>query len=131
MIRHIEIVVSTDRLVVDLFVHQSGGMFAFKDFFGGKGGQWWTIVDFCIIVLNNVIVLGAFLGMERQKLRIYEVFLILLMCLKSLYYLKLVGPIAPLIDIIQRILVDIKDFIVIFLIGWIAFSYSFFIIGQN
>jgi hypothetical protein len=51
--------------------------------------------------------------------------------LNSLYYLRLFGEIAPLIDIIILIVWDIRYFLMIFLIVSLSFVLSFYLVGQN
>lgn len=64
-------------------------------------------------------------------LRILESIGILLLSIKSLYYLKLIDDIAPIVDIILRILSDIKYFMVIFVVIVFAFAISFYLLGKN
>ena len=64
-------------------------------------------------------------------MRIVEAFLIVVILLKSLYFLRLVKEIAPLVDIIMTILNDIKYFMAIFIIAEIAFVLAFMSIGKN
>jgi hypothetical protein len=45
--------------------------------------------------------------------------------------LKLVDQIAPIIDIIIRIVFDIKWFMFVFVLSIAAFSTSFFLLGRN
>ena len=45
--------------------------------------------------------------------------------------MRLVGQIAPLVDIIFVILHDITYFLLIFIIGLVAFSHAFYVIGKN
>jgi hypothetical protein len=91
----------------------------------------WSYIDLAIIILNIVIVSSLVFHIEIWVLRIIEAFLTLLIYLKSLYFLRLVGNIAPIIDIIFVILNDIGHFMLIFTIGLIAFSHAFYIIGLN
>ena len=64
-------------------------------------------------------------------LRVIEAILIVFLLFKSLYFLRFVGEIAPLVDIIFVIMSDIKYFMVIFLIAEVAFITAFFCIGRN
>lgn len=54
-----------------------------------------------------------------------------MMWLKSLYYMRLVNEISPLVESIFVIMNDMKYFLLIFIIGIIAFSEAFFVIGKN
>ena len=45
--------------------------------------------------------------------------------------MKLVDEIAPLIDIIIRIFIDIKWFMFIFFCFVVCFGFAFFLLGQN
>jgi len=92
----------------------------------------WSWVDLIVISLNLFIVMNHFaLGVEAVKMRPVEATLSIAMWFKSLYYLSLVGEIAPLVDIIFVIFKDIRYFMVIFLIALIAFINAFYIIGRN
>ena len=61
--------------------------------------------------------------------RILEALLLVVITLKSLYFLRLIGEIAPLIDIIFVIVNDIKYFMLIYMIGLLCFIMAFYIIG--
>ena len=76
---------------------------------------------------------GRFLGEGEDKSsgRIIEAVLLVFITLKSLYFLRLFGEIAPLIDIIFVIISDIQWFVLIYLIGLLCFIMAFYIIGQN
>ena len=51
--------------------------------------------------------------------------------MKSLYFLRLSGHIAPLVDIIFVIMGDIAYFMVIFVIAESGFVAAYFCIGRN
>lgn len=53
------------------------------------------------------------------------------MWFKSLYYMRLVPEIAPLVESIFVIMNDMLYFLLIFIIGIIAFTEAFWIIGKN
>ena len=92
----------------------------------------WSVVDFIIIVLNYFIVLNHFaFNIDIITIRVIEAILSVMLWFKSLYYLSLVGEIAPLVDIIFVIFSEIKYFMVIFIIGLFAFINAFYIIGRN
>ena len=91
----------------------------------------WSYIDLAIILLNIIIVSGLVFPIKISTMRIVEAFLTLLIYLKSLYFLRLVGNIAPMIDIIFVILDDIVHFMLIFTIGLVAFSHAFYIFGLN
>jgi hypothetical protein len=70
--------------------------------------------------------------MESVKIqRVLSSFAILCFLAKTFYYLKLVDQIAPIIDIIIRIVFDIKWFMFVFVLSIAAFSTSFFLLGRN
>jgi hypothetical protein len=95
----------------------------------------WSIVDFCIIVLNSLMIITSFSGdnafINLENIRVIEAFLMILMWLKMLYYLTLIGEISPLIDIIGTILNDIGYFMIIYIIALMGFIQAFYIIGRN
>ena len=114
----------------------------------------WSIVDFFIIVANaltfiNIIGGKSLIEIENEKkeyeigevdagellplkyIRIIECILIVLMWFKSLYYMRLVPDIAPLVESIFVIMNDMLYFLLIFIIGIVAFTEAFWIIGKN
>lgn len=66
-----------------------------------------------------------------QKERHLEVFAVITIYGKSTYFLSMVDSIAPLIDMIVQILVDIKYFLLVVGIYVTAFGSCFYILGQN
>ena len=54
---------------------------------------------------------------------------ILLIYTKAGYYLSLIDQVAPLIDIIKRIFLDMRWFIIVFMIFGYAFAGAFFVIA--
>lgn len=91
----------------------------------------WSQVDAIIIITNGVTVVNLMINIETKKLRIVECVLIMMMWLKSLYYMRLVNEISPLIESVFVIMNDMKYFLLIFIIGEIAFSEAFYVIGKN
>ena len=94
-------------------------------------GRLWSQVDFFIIVTNWATVINLVWEMDLKKIRIIECILLLMMWFKSLYFLRLVNEIAPLVESIFVIMDDIKYFMLIFIIGVVAFAQAFFVIGKN
>jgi hypothetical protein len=91
----------------------------------------WSIVDFLIIVTNFMTLINLFYPLGTERIRLIEAVLILMQWFKSLYYMRLVTEIAPLVESIFVIMNDMVYFLLIFLIGIVAFSEAFFIIGKN
>ena len=91
----------------------------------------WSIVDFVIVITNFMTLLNKFSSLGTARIRIIEAILILSMWFKSMYYMRLVTEIAPLVESIFVIMNDMLYFLLIFLIGIVAFSEAFFIIGKN
>ena len=63
--------------------------------------------------------------------RLVECLLFIFMCFKSLYFLRLVPEIAPLVDIIFVIIWQIRYFILIFIVFMIGFCEAFWILGRH
>lgn len=83
-----------------------------------------------IFVLNTLILIQSFADEENVvQQRITEAFILVVITVKSLYFLRLFGEIAPLIDIVFVIISDIQSFVLIFLIAMLCFVMAFFIIG--
>jgi len=78
--------------------------------------RFWSIIDIAIIILNTFICTNIFdhdahsvtevddKFMSTESMRVLEMFCVIFMSLKGLYYLQLVPEIAPLIDIMFAIL---------------------------
>jgi hypothetical protein len=91
----------------------------------------WSIVDFSIIITNFITLLNLVFPFGIQNIRVIESVLILCMWFKSLYYMRLVTEIAPLVESIFVIMSEMLYFLLIFFIGIISFSEAFFILGKN
>jgi len=55
----------------------------------------------------------------------------ILVFVKFSYFLSLFDAIAPLIDTIWRVFVDIVYFVVVLLISFVVFGTCFYLVGQN
>ena len=66
-----------------------------------------------------------------KRERILEVVGILCLYVKACYYLSLFDSIAPLIDIMFKIMWDIKWFLFILVLSIFAFSHCFCLLGLN
>mmetsp|Transcript_9402 Transcript_9402/g.14353 ORF Transcript_9402/g.14353 Transcript_9402/m.14353 type:complete len:170 (+) Transcript_9402:5648-6157(+) len=93
--------------------------------------RMWSIMDIVIILCNLIIFFQLWFTINVETLRVFETVLTVFIWFKSLYFFRLVGEIAPLVDIIFVILNDIKYFMVIFVVVLIAFIQAFYIVGQN
>ena len=95
----------------------------------------WSYVDFGIIILEVLILKSLWFDVTSREalieLRIEEAFLILLMGIKSLYFLKLKGEFEPIIDILFKTIKYAKSMVIIFIIGVLAFSHTFYLMGNN
>ena len=91
----------------------------------------WSINDFIIIITNFITLFNLIFDFGIVTIRVVESILILAMWFKSLYYMRLVNEIAPLVESIFVIMQDMLYFLLIFAIGIISFSEAFFIIGKN
>ena len=79
--------------------------------------RFWAWLDTLLFVLSLEILYNHFFDSFDIKVqRIVETVMIVSKTLNSLYYLRLFGEIAPLIDIVILIVWDIKYFLLIFLI---------------
>ena len=93
--------------------------------------RFWAYLDFSILTANIIIACSLFTEMNVLNLRIFEAILIVVMMLKSLYFLRLIGEIAPLIDIIFSIIHEIRYFMAIYIIALVSFICAFYSIGRN
>ena len=93
--------------------------------------RFWAYLDFCQLAVNLIISSSLFFEINVIKLRIFEAILSVIMMLKILYFLRLIGEIAPLIDIIFTIIYEIRYFMAIYVIGIVSFIFAFYSIGRN
>ena len=102
-------------------------------YFTGKSFFYrvYTWFDIFFYTLNTIASqLSLTDGLESQNLiRKLQAAGILLFLAKNFYFMKLVDEIAPLIDIIIRIFIDIKWFMFIFFCFIVCFGFAFFLLG--
>ena len=91
----------------------------------------WRLVDIIIIITNSITVANLFYKIGTRHVRLVECVLIFNLWFKCLYYMRLVNAISPLIESIFVIIQNMIYFLFIFVIGIIAFSEAFFVIGRN
>lgn len=96
----------------------------------GRVYTWSDIAFYTFNTITNALVIKN----ENELVRIQRIlcsFSMICFLVKTFYYLKLVDQIAPIIDIIIRIIFDIKWFLLVFVLSIAAFSISFFLLGNN
>lgn len=102
--------------------------------------RFYSWVDLTYVLMNFLIYQSIFDRYDRNMFkdqwvkhiqfeRHLEVFAVITIYGKSTYFLSMVDSIAPLIDMILQILVDIKYFLFVVLIYIIAFGTCFYILG--
>lgn len=91
----------------------------------------WTMIDMTIIISNLLICSSLAFRYERVTERYFEALCIVPLMSKSLYFFRLFGEIAPLIDIIFVILNDLAHFMIIYCVALTAFIIAFYVVGQN
>lgn len=102
--------------------------------------RFYSWVDLTYVIMNFYIYKSIFDRYDRNMFksqwvdhiqfeRHLEVFAVITIYGKSTYFLSMVDSIAPLIDMILQILVDIKYFLFVVLIYVIAFGTCFYILG--
>lgn len=84
-----------------------------------------------IVGLNLVVTYDIFFKQEVIFMRCIEAFLIIFMFFKSMYYLRLISEIAPLINSIFVVLEDIRYFLLVYVLTIIAFFLAYWMIGKN
>jgi len=68
---------------------------------------------------------------NQKIMRLFMVACTMLLFAKFSYFLSLIDEVAPVIDIITQILIDIKYFLVVLFLQGLALSVSFYYIAQN
>ena len=91
----------------------------------------WTFIEITIIISNLLICSSLFITYDRVTERYFEVLCVVTIMSRSLYFFRLFGEVAPLIDIIFVILNDIFYFMIIYGIALTAFVIAFYVMGQN
>lgn len=91
----------------------------------------WTYLDIIQLSTNIYVSLGYFIDHDLHTQRVIESLLTVTMTFKILYFLRLKGEIAPLIDIIGIILYEIRWFVVVFVIFQLASMCALYSIGRN
>jgi hypothetical protein len=95
--------------------------------------RFWIYIDVILITLSTWVSMILIIpeSLDPINIRVVESILVVLICFKGLYFLSLIGEIAPLVDIIFVIIQDIKYFMLIYVIAVLALVCSFFLIGRN
>lgn len=89
---------------------------------------WFDIFFYTLNTIASQLALTD--GVNGQQLiRQLQAVGILLFLAKNFYFMKLVDNIAPLIDIIIRIFIDIKWFMFLFFCFIVCFGFSFNLLG--
>ena len=93
---------------------------------------WIDIAFYSINTCISIIVLFLESNDTNQKMeRILSCFAVFLFLNKSFYYLKLIDSVAPFVDIIIQIMIDIEYFMMVFFIAMAALATSFYLLGRN
>lgn len=88
--------------------------------------RFFSFIDF-VVILCSVYVSTEMYGKSNVvSMRVIESILIVFQMFKSLYFMRFVQEIAPLIDIIFVILNDIKYFVMIFIVIEFAFMIAYY-----
>ena len=88
-------------------------------------------MDIASVSLNIVVVALGLSLTEVSHTRRIEAVASTLMWLKFLYFFRIIDATAPLIRMIKEILIDMRSFVVIFLICLASAANAFYLIGQN
>lgn len=91
----------------------------------------WGPIDTAFCFCNFIIVCMLFYYEPTEFLRYLEAFTAILLGQKSLYFLEMNDKIAPLIFIFYKVLDEIKYFMLVIAIMFLAFSSAFYLLGQN
>ena len=84
-----------------------------------------------IIITNFITLINLAVDFGTSTIRVVEMILIFFQWAKCLYYMRLIAKISPLVESIFVIMNDMSYFLLIFIIGIVAFSEAFYTIGKN
>jgi len=100
-----------------------------------------ALFDISLCLLNLYVSIGIFIGNTdntpenpragAKSARVIQAIVSIMIWTKSLYYMRLVDELAPLVSIIFKIFYDIRFFVVTLTIGIFAFANAFYLIGKN
>lgn len=80
----------------------------------------WTYLDLTSIGMNLYLSMNIFTDIDVISSRYVEALLVIVMSFKSLYYMRLIKEVAPLIDAMSNILVDIRWFLFLFCVYMVS-----------
>jgi hypothetical protein len=93
--------------------------------------SYWGPIDTSFCLVNFIIVMFVIVHQKSQFLRYLEALAAILLAAKSLYFLEMNAKLAPLVYILFEVFGDILWFVLIIFIMFLAFSSSFYLLGQN
>ena len=101
-------------------------------------GSVWVYFDFFYVVTNGILssnnIVSYFAGKSFiliSRLRVIGSILSIIIFVKAVYFMQLIDAIAPIIRILQRMLADIKVFVLLMLAMIFSFTFSFYLVGIN
>ena len=92
---------------------------------------WFDLTFYIFNTIANFHLLTKENEDSIKDMRVLYAFAILFFLASTMYFMKLIDNIAPIIDIIIRIFFDIKWFVFVFLCVISAFGFSFYLLGSN
>lgn len=84
----------------------------------------WTIVEVSYVIMNFYFSLEVIHFHNLKNIRIIASFVILIIFMKGLYYMKMIESMAPHIDIIFKIFNSISSFLLIFILAIFTLALS-------
>jgi len=129
-ISYVIIVMNQIMTIIMVAIMVRVAMFTGKSFFQ-RVFTWFDVAFYTLnTIANNYALLGDELKTVKMQ-RVLQAYGILFFLAKNFYFMKLVDQIAPLIDIIIQVILDIKWFMFIFVCCLVCFGFAFYLLGAN
>jgi len=116
-----------------LAVCYSVGYISFQTIKVGK--PYWRSVyaylDLFYTILNFLIAFNMVFNYSLFWFNIIGALMAIVIWSKAFYFLQLIDEVSPLIQIILKVFMDIRYFMLTFIIATFAFSNAFYLIGLN
>jgi len=91
----------------------------------------YAYLDILYTLFNSIIALNMINSYSNYWFNTFGALMAIIIWSKAFYFLQLIDEIAPLIQIIFKIFMDIRYFMVTLVIAIFAFANAFYLIGLN
>ena len=93
--------------------------------------SFWNLLDLSSVILNVCVVIMEFSNADFRNINRVSGISVLILYFKLFYFLRIFFATAYLVRMIIEIVLDMKFFVSVLMIGTMAFANSFYIFGRN